>query len=110
MSSALEEMFVGLLAQWRLAGLLALEAPEREYRFCPPRRWRFDFAWPARILAVEIEGGVWVRGRHSRGQGVQGDAEKYNAAAVGHWRVLRFTSNDLKERSEYVRDVLRAAM
>ena len=39
-----------------------LPEPEREYRFAPPRRWRFDFAWPAAMLALEVEGGVWSTG------------------------------------------------
>jgi len=65
--------------------------PEREYRFAPPRRWRFDFCWPDKLLAVEAEGGVYSRGRHVRPVGFEKDAEKYNAAVVAGWRVLRFT-------------------
>ena len=75
-----------------LALLLAadrIEAPEREYRFAPPRRWRFDFAWVEHRLAVEVEGGHWVGGH--AGRWFERDAEKYNAAAIGGWRVLRFT-------------------
>ena len=67
-----------------------LPAPVREYRFHPRRQWRFDFCWPAYNLAVEIEGAVWTRGRHTRGSGFVQDMEKYNAAAVAGWRVLRF--------------------
>lgn len=63
----------------------------REYRFHDTRRWRFDFAWPERNVAVEIEGGVWTRGRHTRGKGFENDCEKYNAAVLLGWRVLRFT-------------------
>ena len=68
-----------------------LPRPEREHRFAPPRRWRFDFAWPARRIAAEVEGGTWSRGRHVRGRGFEADCEKYNAAALAGWRVLRFT-------------------
>jgi very-short-patch-repair endonuclease len=64
----------------------------REYRFAPPKRWRFDFAWPEKRFAVEIEGAIWSQGRHSRGSGVVGDMEKYNAAALAGWVVLRFTT------------------
>ena len=66
-------------------------APEREYRFRPPRRWRFDFAWPAQKLAVEVEGGIYRGGRHTSIAGFTGDCEKYNEAALDGWRVLRVT-------------------
>ena len=65
--------------------------PEREYRFAPPRRWRFDFAFPDLRLAIEVEGGTWVSGRHNRGAGFERDCEKYNTAVTLGWRVLRFT-------------------
>ena len=78
-----------LLAQIADAGL---PEPVREYRFAPPRRWRFDFAWPDRLLAVECEGGTWANGRHNRGAGYANDCEKYNAATLAGWRVLRFES------------------
>ena len=64
--------------------------PVREYAFAKPRRWRFDFAWPDQKLAVEVEGGVWANGRHTRGSGFVADTEKYNTAALLGWKVLRF--------------------
>ena len=73
-----------------------LPAPETEYRFHPKRRWRFDFAWPKMKLAVEVEGGTWSGGRHTRGGGFAKDCEKYNAAVMLGWRVLRFTSGMIK--------------
>jgi len=69
-----------------------LPAPEREVRFHPTRKWRFDFAWREQRLAVEVEGGTWAGGRHTRGEGFAEDAEKYNAAVLLGWSVLRFTS------------------
>jgi len=71
---------------------IGLPEPVREYRFAPPRRWRFDLAWPDLMLAVEVEGGTWVGGRHTRPRGFESDAEKYNAAVMAGWRVLRVTS------------------
>lgn len=64
---------------------------ETEYRFHPVRRWRFDFAMPDKMLAVEIEGGLHQNGRHNRAAGYMADMEKYNAAVALGWRVLRFT-------------------
>lgn len=72
--------------------LSQLPAPVREHRFAAPRRWRFDYAWPERRLALEIEGGTWTGGRHVRGQGYERDCEKYNAAALAGWTVLRVTT------------------
>ena len=51
---------------------VGLAAPIREHRFAPPRRWRFDYAWPDRRLALEVEGGTWTGGRHVRGRGYEG--------------------------------------
>jgi hypothetical protein len=66
-----------------------LPAPEAEHRFAAPRRWRFDFAWPAYRVALEVEGGVWTGGRHTSGAGFVRDMEKYNAAGGLGWIVLR---------------------
>ena len=76
-----------------------LPAPEREYVFAAPRRFRFDLAWPAQKLAVEVEGGTWVQGRHGRGSGMRTDAEKYNLAALAGWRVLRVTTDMVRDGS-----------
>lgn len=67
----------------------------REYKFHSVRRWRFDYAIPTYKIALEVEGGVWVNGRHTRPKGFLGDIEKYNMAAVKGWRVLRVTPSNL---------------
>ena len=41
----------------------------REHRFDAVRGWRFDFAFPATKWALEVEGGTWSGGRHTRGKG-----------------------------------------
>jgi very-short-patch-repair endonuclease len=69
--------------------------PEREYRFYPPRRWRFDYAFVPEMIAVEIEGGTWSNGRHNRGKGFEADCIKYAHASIMGWRVLRFTSDQV---------------
>ena len=73
------------------------------------RNWRLDFAWPwpERKLAVEIEGGVYSGGRHTRGKGFEADAEKSNAAVLAGWRVFRFTADHLD--SGYALETLEAA-
>ena len=71
-------------------------APVREFKFHPVRRWRFDFAFPERMCAVECEGAVWTGGRHTRGSGFIADLEKYNAAAALGWFVFRFDGGAVK--------------
>ncbi len=75
---------------------VGLPAPIAQYRFAPPRRWTFDFCWPDRKLAVEVEGGIWTRGRHTRGKGYERDCSKYNEAAILGFTVLRFTTGQVK--------------
>lgn len=86
----------------RLARRMAahgIPRPEREYKFLKDRLFRFDFAWPDKKIAVEVEGGVWNHGRHTRGEGFERDCEKYNLAVVNGWWVLRFTSGMIDDGS-----------
>ena len=71
--------------------ILGLPESVREHKFHPKRRWRFDIAWPEYKIAVEIDGGVWTSGRHTRGSGYVKDMEKFNWAAKLGWRVFKFT-------------------
>jgi len=75
-----------------------LPIPIQEYSFAKQigRKWRFDFAWPNLMLAVECEGAIYSYGRHNRGSGYKADLHKYNAAALMGWLVLRYCSDDLK--------------
>lgn len=57
--------------------------------------WRFDWAWPDAMVAVEMEGGIWIKGRHVRGAGFEDDCEKYNYARSQGWSVYRFTAGML---------------
>ncbi len=79
------DTFLAMLKQERI------RLPETEYRFHPERKWRFDYAYPDKKIAIEQEGGVWIGGRHNRASGFLKDLEKYNAAAVLGWRILRYT-------------------
>lgn len=106
MTNTLEDAF---LAAWRtvcrLNGIEPVE-PQREHRFHPTRKWRFDFAWPEQQTAVEIEGGVWTRGRHVSPKGFLADLEKYNAAASLGWSVLRFAADQVKRHPQEVCEVI----
>lgn len=71
--------------------------PVAEHRFHPKRQWRFDWAFSPddKKVALEVEGGVWTSGRHTRGSGFVKDMSKYNEAACLNWRVLRVQPQDL---------------
>lgn len=74
-----------------------LPLPMRELEFHPTRKWRFDFAWPEAMLAAEVDGGEWVRGRHWRPGGVGADRDKAIAADRLGWTVLHFTGGEVKD-------------
>ena len=69
---------------------------EAEFKFHPVRKWRADFAIPSRMILIEIEGGVWISGRHQTGTGFSADCEKYSHAALLGYRVFRFTPEMVK--------------
>lgn len=88
---------------------MALPPPEREYRFAAHvvglgpgvksrlrqagmKAWRIDFAWPDRLLAVEVEGGGWTGGRHTRGKGFEEDMQKYHRLMGLGWTLYRCDS------------------
>lgn len=74
------------------------EVPEKEYKFLATRRFRIDYYFKSARLAVEIEGGIWTRGRHTRGSGFSGDMEKYNLMTEAGIRLLRYAPNGIDFR------------
>ena len=81
-----------LVGLCRSAGL---PEPIPEYKFHPQRKWRADYCWPIHRVIVEIDGGAWTGGRHTRGSGFIKDLEKLNAAALLGFAVLRYTPQQL---------------
>lgn len=82
-------MNLPFLAAWRSLAPEFAE-PEAEWRFYRARLWRFDFAWPQAMVAVEFDGGQHAPGggRHNTDE----DRDKLNHAAALGWRVLRFSN------------------
>ena len=70
---------------------------KQEHVFYPGRKWRMDFAIVDLKIGIEIEGGAWTNGRHTRVKGFIEDMEKYNAAVTLGWVILRFTPQDLNK-------------
>jgi hypothetical protein len=86
-ASRLESKFA---LYWR-----GLNGPElqREFVFHAERKWRADFAHVESRTLIEIEGGIFIKGggRHNRAAGFIADAEKYLAAFLAGWNVVRLT-------------------
>lgn len=79
-----------------------IREPRYEWQFAPPRRWRFDLAWPyetragyAAPVAIEVQGGLFAQGRHNRGAAMLREYEKLNTAATLGWRILFVTPQQL---------------
>jgi len=104
MHSALEAAFV---IAWQL---YAPDAPEpvAEYRFYPERKFRVDFAWVEQRVCVEVQGGVWTRGRHTRGAGYERDAIKLNLLQLLGWRCFYVTASMLRDPEACVKMVREA--
>ena len=68
---------------------------EQEFQFHKTRKWRADFHIKNTKLLIEVEGGIWSGGRHTRGKGYIGDMEKYNAATMMGYQVLRFSTEQV---------------
>jgi len=99
--TALEDRLLADLAK------LGLPVPEREYQFDLLRKWRFDFAFTDRCIAIECDGGTFSGGRHVRGDGYQRDAEKFNAASLQGWVVLHYTGAMIRS-GEAAREIAEA--
>lgn len=102
--SELEETMAGSIRMNRLP------EPVREYPFAQSlgRKWRFDFAWPEQRVALEVEGGTWIKGKHSTGVGIQRDIEKGNFAQLLGWLVIRATKQMVEDNT--AADNVRAAL
>ena len=79
-----------------LAQLVGFPDPATELLFHPKRKWRFDYAWEAQKLALEIHGGIHSGGRHTRGRGFVEDRAKMNEATLLGWTVLEVTPEHIK--------------
>lgn len=79
-----------------------------EYKFYDTRKWRIDIFIPDLKVAIELEGGVYTYGRHTRPKGFLADIEKYNKISILGLKLLRYahvehTYNDiLKDLKELI--------
>lgn len=89
-----------------------LPEAQREFHFAKAigRQWRFDFAWPEHRIAIEMEGGIFVAGRHNRPISMEKDMEKYNAAVMLGWKLGRFSKRMIKsgEAVAWLKEMLKS--
>jgi hypothetical protein len=85
--------------QIQMAALLKKEGYNfvEEFKFHPDRKWRFDFVLePVKTkIAIEVNGGVWIRGKHTFGTSYEKDLEKINTAQLMGWMILQYTPDTL---------------
>lgn len=72
-----------------------LPIPTPEFAFAEGRKFRWDYAWVPQKVALEQQGGIWVRGAHGRGTGIVRDIEKFSLGAALGWRLLLVEPKDL---------------
>ena len=105
--SALEDALA-----WALTHLAPdLKGWQRQYR-PSERRFAWDFAFPESRLLIDVQGGVYMKGRsgHSGPSAVK-DYEKTNIATCLGYRVLLFGPKDCAQRAlGDTLDVIRAAL
>jgi very-short-patch-repair endonuclease len=86
-------------AEWILEKQCEADGIEivREYRFDAKRRYRLDIAVPERKVGLEIEGGLFSKGAHSRPVGIIRDMAKGNLLVFLGWKVLRYTPLQVRQ-------------
>jgi very-short-patch-repair endonuclease len=67
------------------------------------RRFKADFLCPNLKMIVEVNGGQYIGGRHTRGgKGYETDLEKVNLAQMHGYKIIQFTYELLK-RGEHLK-------
>lgn len=93
-----------------LATSMGLPAPTLEHRPLPPRLWRLDLAWPEHRVGVELHGGVFRQGHHTRGRGFCDDREKMNTLQLAGWVVLEYATATIEKEGPGIIGNVRVAL
>lgn len=68
-----------------------------EHKFDSMRKFRFDWAIIDLKIAIEYEGIISEKSRHTSMDGFSNDCVKYNLAIANGWKVLRYTAINYKD-------------
>lgn len=77
-----------------------------EFKFHATRKFRFDVAFPEHKLALEYEGLVSEKSRHTTITGYTRDCDKYNEAVLLGWKVFRFTAINYRNFYSFIQTFL----
>jgi very-short-patch-repair endonuclease len=93
MSSKLELKFINL---WRsLHPSIELIS---EVKLIPKRRFRFDFVHMDSKTAIELNGGNFINGRHTRPVALNNEYEKMNLALLNGYQVFTLSNQMINEK------------
>ena len=111
----MSDLEASFLYHWRILAPGA-PVPVSEHKFCTERKWMFDFAFLNAKVAVECEGGIWLKTKTGRSAGhahpdrFEKDCEKYNRATADGWRVFRCTAGMLRNDPAAFVEIVKEAM
>jgi very-short-patch-repair endonuclease len=105
--SALEDQFLGLwqahfpslplIREYSDVEAWEADFQERYAKSKRSKRYRADFVHLPSKTIIEIQGGVYSRGRHVTGSGYERDCRKYNLAQSCGWKVFLLSAKMAKE-------------
>lgn len=72
----------------------------RQFNPIKDKRFKCDFYLPKYNIIIEIEGGIFIYGRHNRGKGYSEDCKKYNLIMLEGYKVIRFTTDHFMRLSK----------
>ena len=70
---------------------------ETEVKLIPKRRFRFDYVHHPSKTAIEVNGGNYIRGRHTRASGLENEYEKIRLAAKLGYQTIIISGSQINE-------------
>jgi|GEM_PF-1159052 hypothetical protein len=95
MASKLEELFE---IEWQLKYPTLQLIPQ--YKVLPNRKFKIDFAHLSSKTGIEVQGGRWIKGGHTSGNGMFSDCEKSLLCAQHGWLIIPIIDKMISE--EYI--------
>jgi hypothetical protein len=67
---------------------LGVPEPVGEWYPLEHREYRIDLAWPGPKVGLDVQGGLFTQGAHSRPAGIRADIERMNLIVAAGWRLF----------------------